>query len=99
MSKRALTAPDWLRAPQTRRWEPPRVPDRRQARRREDRSATGRRANAGGFPLPNKDEEVPISFAPVIAGVLAAREIIKEHYFSGHDLEVMSHPSRTSEVA
>lgn len=35
----------------------------------------------GRLPLPAADEEIPIPFAPVMAGVLLAGEIIKEHYF------------------
>lgn len=35
----------------------------------------------GRLPLPEADEEIPIPFAPVMAGVLLAGEIIKENYF------------------
>jgi hypothetical protein len=36
----------------------------------------------GRLKLPDADEEVPIPFAPVMAGVLLAGEIIKEHHFA-----------------
>lgn len=35
----------------------------------------------GRLSLPEADEEIPIPFAPVMAGVLLAGEIIKEHCF------------------
>lgn len=35
----------------------------------------------GRIQLPELDDELPIPFAPVMAGVLIAGEVIKEHYF------------------
>jgi len=35
----------------------------------------------GRLVLPDLDEEIPLPFAPVLAGVLIAGEVIKEHYF------------------
>lgn len=37
--------------------------------------------NCGRMKLVESDDEIPIPFAPVIAGVLLAGEIIKEHHF------------------
>lgn len=39
------------------------------------------RGQCGRLHLPEVDEEVPFPCAPVMAGVLLAGEIIKEHYF------------------
>lgn len=36
----------------------------------------------GRLLLPDLDEEIPLPFAPVLAGVLIAGELIKERYFS-----------------
>jgi molybdopterin/thiamine biosynthesis adenylyltransferase len=41
----------------------------------------------GRLKLPALDEEVPIPFAPVIAGVLLAGEVIKERLFPAHVLD------------
>src|SRR5207249_2490943 len=41
----------------------------------------------GRLKLPDADEEVPIPFAPVMAGVLLAGEVIKEHHFPEAVLE------------
>ena len=38
-------------------------------------------SQCGRLPLPEDDEEIPIPFSPVMAGVLLAGEVIKEHYF------------------
>jgi len=38
--------------------------------------------NCGRMNIPEIDEEVPIPFAPAMAGILLAGEIIKEQYFS-----------------
>ena len=38
-------------------------------------------SQCGRLPLSDDDEEIPIPFAPVMAGVLIAGEIIKEHHF------------------
>jgi hypothetical protein len=38
-------------------------------------------AQCGRLSLPDADDEVPIPFAPVMAGVLIAGELIKERYF------------------
>lgn len=37
--------------------------------------------NCGQLRLPDLEEEIPIPFAPVMAGVLLAGEVIKEHTF------------------
>lgn len=39
------------------------------------------RTQCGRLQLPELDEEIPFPCAPVMAGVLLAGEIIKEHYF------------------
>jgi hypothetical protein len=41
----------------------------------------------GRLNLPDAEEEVPIPFAPVIAGVLLAGEIVKEHHFPNAALD------------
>ncbi len=41
----------------------------------------------GKLKLPNIDDEVPIPFAPVMAGVLLAGEILKEQYFPQYVLD------------
>ena len=38
-------------------------------------------SQCGRLPLVDEDEEIPIPFAPVMAGILLAGEIIKEHMF------------------
>lgn len=44
-------------------------------------------SQCGKIQLPDVDGGVPIPFAPVMAGVLLAGEIIKEHYFGKHVLD------------
>lgn len=39
------------------------------------------KAQCGKLFLPNVDDEIPIPFAPVMAGVLMAGEIVKEHLY------------------
>lgn len=39
------------------------------------------KAQCGRLPFPDVDEEIPIPFAPVMAGVLLAGEILKEHCY------------------
>lgn len=41
----------------------------------------------GKLKLPKVDEEIPLPFAPVLAGVLIAGEIIKERYFADQILD------------
>jgi hypothetical protein len=38
-------------------------------------------AQCGRLRLPGVDEEIPVPFAPVMAGVLLAGEIVKQHHF------------------
>ena len=44
-------------------------------------------AQCGKLFLPDADEAVPIPFAPVMAGVLLAGEVIKERHFPAHVLD------------
>lgn len=44
-------------------------------------------SQCGHLHLPEADEEIPIPFAPVMAGVLLAGEIIREHCFSAAVLD------------
>jgi hypothetical protein len=41
----------------------------------------------GKLKLSEADDEVPIPFAPVMAGVLLAGEVVKERYFPEHVLD------------
>lgn len=44
-------------------------------------------AQCGKVVLPDADDAVPIPFAPVMAGVLLAGEVIKEHHFPAYVLD------------
>ena len=52
-----------------------------------DTPTTGQRygdweaAQCGRLALPDVDDEIPVPFAPVMAGVLLAGEVIKQHHF------------------
>lgn len=52
--------------------------------------------NCGRLRLAETDDEIPIPFAPVMAGVLLAGEVIKEHYFpkDGARLLLLEHAYR-----
>jgi hypothetical protein len=41
----------------------------------------------GKLALPEADDEVPIPFAPVMAGVLLAGEVVKQRCFPEHTLD------------